>query len=127
MIDARLLRAIAEPEMDIQRLRNLTTGKLHTEITHVYQDIEYLTGVKRVMTHMLPRANRALKPYLRAKVKDARFWDGAYDTSHMGAVEVPPMSAVEQSAFRVRYEAQPDPLAGRDDVAVALVSLGSGA
>lgn len=30
--------------MDIQRLRNLTTGRLHTEMAHIYQDIEYLTS-----------------------------------------------------------------------------------
>ncbi len=25
--------------MDIQRLRNLTTGRLHTEMAHIYQEL----------------------------------------------------------------------------------------
>ena len=30
--------------MDIQRLRNLTTGRLHTQMTDIYMDLDYLTG-----------------------------------------------------------------------------------
>ena len=29
--------------MNIQRLRNLTTGILHTEMGHIYQDLETIT------------------------------------------------------------------------------------
>ncbi len=36
---------------DIQRLRNLTTGILHTEIGHIYEDIESITGAKGVMAN----------------------------------------------------------------------------
>ena len=61
--------------MDIQRLRNLTTGRLHTHITDVYQDIEFFTGEKGIMTHMIPNAHRALEPYLREAVTDARLDD----------------------------------------------------
>ena len=55
--------------MDIQRLRNLTTGRLHTKMEHIYADIEHLTGAEGVMTHQLPNACRALEPYLREKVQ----------------------------------------------------------
>lgn len=94
--------------MDIQRLRNLTTGQLHTKIDDVYTDIEYLVGEKGVMTHMLPAANRALAPYLRTVVPDERFWDGEHDPSHVGEVDVPPMDTEEQEQFWMRF-AQEDP------------------
>lgn len=63
--------------MDVQRLRNLTTGRLHTEIGFVYEDIEHLTGVKGIMTHMMPRAMRALMQ-LRAlaEMRPDGIWDG---------------------------------------------------
>ena len=99
--------------MDIQRLRNLTTARLHTEVSHIYQDIEYLTGEKGVMTHMLPNAARALKPYLRAKIQDVKFWDDMYDTAHVGEIEVPPMNEAERAEFWKRYDALPSPLQRR--------------
>ena len=100
--------------MDIQRLRNLTTGRLHTKIEHVYQDIEYLTGEKGIMTHMLPNACRALQIYLRQQAPDPRLWEDAYDTSHNGEVEIKPMNKSELEEFRKRYEALPSLLDGKD-------------
>lgn len=94
--------------MDIQRLRNLTTGRLHTQMADIYQDIEYLTGARGVLTHMLPDATKALLPYLREKTPDARLWDGAYDTAHVGEIDVPPMNSDEQAAFWVRFGGQDD-------------------
>ena len=99
--------------MDIQRLRNLTTGKLHTDIGHVYQDIEYLTGESGIMTHMLPNAWRALDPYLRTVVPDTRLWDGQHDPSHTGDIDVPPMDEVAKEAFWARYDALPHPFFGK--------------
>ncbi len=99
--------------MDIQRLRNLTTGRLHTRMADIYEDIEYLTGEQGVMTHMLPNANRALEPYLREKVPDAKFWENVYDTNHTGEIEVPPMNEAERMAFWERYGTSPSPLAGK--------------
>jgi len=95
--------------MDIQRLRNLTTGRLHTEIGHVYEDIEFFTGQRGVMTHMLPNANRALEPWLREQFDDPRLWDGAYDVTHTGDVEARAMDDAERAAFLARYRALPHP------------------
>ncbi len=97
--------------MDIQRLRNLTTGRLHTKMEDIYADIEHLTGAEGVMTHQLPNACRALEPYLREKVQDARFWDGEYDTTHTGEIDVPPMDETAQKAMWKRYGAMPSLLA----------------
>ena len=104
--------------MDIQRLRNLTTCRLHTEMGHIYEDIEHLTGFKGVMTHQLPNALRAMEPWLRFKVTDPRFWDGEFDTSHVGEVELAPMSPEEQKEMWARYGELPNPLAGKEVVVV---------
>jgi cytochrome c peroxidase len=92
-----------ENEMDIQRLRNLTTGWIHTRLEHVYEDIEEITGECGVMTHQLSNAVRAIHPYLREKITDARFWDGKNDPTHTGDIDVPTMNAVEQEAMWKRY------------------------
>jgi hypothetical protein len=104
--------------MDIQRLRNLTTGKLHTEMGHIYEDLGILTGEKGLMTHMLPRAMRAVEPWLRDKVKDTRFWDGEYDTNHLGTFDLPLPTEEDQKVFFERFAAMPNPLEGKKVIAV---------
>ncbi len=90
--------------MDIQRLRNLTTGRLHTDMTHVYEDLETITGEEGLMTHMLPNVMTAVAPWLRENVKDERFWDSEYDTTHTGEFELPEPTAAEREAMLERYK-----------------------
>ena len=97
--------------MDIQRLRNLTTGRLHTEIDHIYEDLEVITGESGLMTHMLPRAMRAVEPWLREHVKDDRFWDGEFDTLHVGEFNLPDPTERERTEMFDLYKEQPNPLA----------------
>ena len=97
--------------MDIQKLRNLTTGLLHTEMGHIYEDIALITGESGVMTHQLPNACRAMEPYLREKVTDARFWDDEYDPTHTGEIDVPPMDEEAKKAMWKRYGELPSLLA----------------
>jgi len=104
--------------MDIQRLRNLTTGRLHTEIAHVYEDLGIITGELGLMTHMLPRALRAAEPWLREHVTDPRFWDGQHDPAHTGEIDLPVSSAEDRRQMFERFAAQPNPLAGKDVVVV---------
>lgn len=104
--------------MDIQRLRNLTTGRLHTKMEHIYEDLGIITGETGLMTHMLPRAMRACEPWLREQVKDARFWDGEYDTAHTGDFALPESTAEDRKAMFERYAAQPNPLAGKEVIGV---------
>lgn len=108
--------------MDIQRLRNLTTGRLHTEMGHVYQDLEFLSGNKGIMTHMIPRVMRAVEPWLRRQVPDERFWDGEYDTTHVGEFAIEPMSDEEQKAMFARYAEMPNPLDGKEVIAVNVLA-----
>ncbi|HFD33105.1 MAG TPA: hypothetical protein ENJ28_10435 [Gammaproteobacteria bacterium] len=106
--------------MDIQRLRNLTTGLLHTEIGHIYEDLGAITGEQGLMTHMLPRVMKAVEPWLREHVTESRFWDGKYDTTHTGTIELPEPTEADRTEMFERYKAQPSPLEGKDVIAVQL-------
>ena len=96
--------------LDIQRLRNLTTGRLHTEMSHIYEDLGIITGEKGLMTHMLPRACRAINSWLRDNVSDPRFWDGKYDTTHVGEFDLPMPTNENRKVFFERLKAMPNPL-----------------
>lgn len=93
--------------ISIPTLRNLTTGRLHTSMQEIYKTIEAITETDGVMTHQLPNASDALKPWLREKVPDPRFWDGAHDPTHVGTIELPDMTPEERKAFWDRYTALP--------------------
>lgn len=96
--------------MDIQRLRNLTTGRLHTNMGDIYLDIEFITGEKGVMTHMLPNAMRAIEPWLKTQIADPRMWEDEYDTTHTGEIDLRPMNDDERKEFWARYTKLPSPL-----------------
>ena len=106
--------------MEIQRLRNLTTGKLHTEMGHIYEDLGEISGEKGLMTHMLPRAMRAVEPWLKEHIADSRFWDGEYDTTHTGEITLPTPTAKDRELMFERYVAQPNPLAGKEVIVVVV-------
>lgn len=55
------------------KLRNITTGILHTNIDDVYSFIEDYTGEEGIMTHHLPSAAQALNPILRTKLPEEWF------------------------------------------------------
>jgi len=107
-------------EMDIQRLRNLTTGRLHTEMGHIYEDLETITGETGLMTHMLPRVARAVEPWLRQAVPIARFWDGEYDKTHTGVIDLPVPSEGDRKAMLQRFVEQPNPLSGKAVIPVVV-------
>jgi len=91
-----------------QRLRNLTTHRLHTYVGDVYEDIETLIGVRGIMTHQLPNALTAMEPWLKSKLPE-RFFDGQFDTTHTGETHIEPMTAAEQAEFWKRFGALPHP------------------
>jgi hypothetical protein len=95
--------------MDIQRLRNLTTGRLHTSMGDIYEDMELITGEQGIMTHMLPRVAEAILPWLKANVTEERFWDGKYDPSHTGEYDLPEASSAEKTKFWGKYKEMPSP------------------
>lgn len=91
--------------MNIQRLRNLTTGKLHTEMQHIYEDLEMIIGEQGLLTHMLPQVNKAVEPWLREHVTNPRFWDGKYDPNHIGNYELPKPTKADREAMLGHYNA----------------------
>ena len=96
-----------------QQLRNLTTGRLHTEMGDIYSLIDFITQSPGIMTHQIPRAVKAIEPWLREQVPAVRFWNGEYDPSHEGEYDLAHMTADENAAFFERYSAMPDPLDGK--------------
>jgi len=105
--------------VDIQRLRNLTTERLHTEMGHVYEDLEWISGHPGLMTHMLPRMLEAVTPWLKEHVTDPRFWEDRYDSTHTGTYELPDPTAKDRDRMKQRYFAQPDPLANKETLIVS--------
>ena len=89
--------------MDIQRLRNLTTTRIHTTIADAHEDLEYITGRD---CHGIPAIVPSIKPWLREKVQDTRFWDGEYDPTHVGFFNLPPMTENERMQL---FSKMPDP------------------
>jgi hypothetical protein len=104
--------------MDIQRLRNLTTRRLHTKMEDIYEDLEFITRNGGIMTHMIPRVLESIEPWLRTQVTDERFWEDKHDPGHVGEFPIEPMSEEECSKALERYSAMPNPLAGKKVVVV---------
>lgn len=103
---------------DIQRMRNLTTGRLHTEMSHIYQDLESIMLAKGIMTHMIPRVMDAIKPWLLKHIHDKRFWDGKYDTTHVGQITIPEPTPDERFMMWSSFHNMPDPLANKEVIRV---------
>jgi len=104
--------------MDTQRLRNLTTGKLHTEMGHIYEDLGMITGEQGLMTHMLPRVCKAIKPWLEKNVSEQRFWDGKYDITHTGKYKLPTPTDEDRKVMLERFIAMPNPLIGKQIIEI---------
>ncbi len=100
--------------MDIQRIRNLTTGILHTNLLDVHEDVARLTGVvilKREMPFVIP----AMREWLRRVVEDERFFDVGLCYGHVGEIDMPRMSILEKGAFLGRLHSISWQLALMDD------------
>ena len=102
-------------QIDYQRLRNLTSRILHTSsFYHVYCDLESITNKKglansMLTTHMLPKIEKVVIPWLRKHVTDQRFWDGKFDTTHIGVYELPQPTDEEHVEMFKLFASQPIP------------------
>jgi len=97
--------------MNIQRLRNITTGRLHTEMSHIYQDMEYLVGEGGMMTHQLPNIRTAMMTWLEEKITDSEFFDGEHKPSIEGDYDIEPMTPQEREECFARFAKLPSALA----------------
>ena len=85
--------------MDYLRVRNLTTGVVHTSIEDIYKDIQMIFGHQALFNGILCQAlgehkiyagvYYAIKPWLFKVVTDQRFWDDSFDVMHTGNYELP--------------------------------------
>jgi hypothetical protein len=94
----------------------MTTGRLHTSIEHVYSDLELITGLSGLVTHMLPRASKAVEPWLRVHVTDPRFWDNRHDPSHTGELRLPEPTETDRKLMMQLYFDQLNPFSDKDVV-----------
>lgn len=91
-------------KMDVQRLRNLTTGLLHTDVSHYYEDLLMISGVESpVYTHQLPALLRAVLPWLREKIQDDKFFNGKHNPSEKGVFWLPKPTKDEQKEIIRRF------------------------
>lgn len=88
--------------MQIQRIRNLTTGIIHTKREHVQEDFEFLVG-HEIPETLLPEVAAAIMPWFRERLTNLRFFDGILDLDHTGEVEIDPMTKPEREALWGRY------------------------
>jgi hypothetical protein len=108
--------------ISVDRLRNLTTQRLHTEMGDIYRDLETLSGETGLMTHMLPRVMDAVTPWLRAhpQLQGGQWWD---DEFRQHGDVLPPVhltlpTAEERAKMWASYGAMPNPLAGKQVIVV---------
>jgi hypothetical protein len=101
-------------EIDFQRLRNLTTHKLHTDISYVYKDLGTIFGSETLMTHQLPNVLTAVTPWLKRHVKEPKFWENSFDPSHIGFYKLPMPTDEDWREMREIYNRQPNPLNGKN-------------
>lgn len=92
-------------------IRELTTGRCHSQavgiMPHAYELIvvQLIVGKEgRMMFHHPYRlaavsAAIAIQPYIRKHVEDSYFWDGRYDPTCMGRMELPLMTQEEKEEF----------------------------
>jgi len=88
--------------MDNQRIRNLTTNRIHTSMDHIAEDLCFLTGFNGLLDAQLLDINEAIKPYLKKQLgESSRFFDGKYDVTHIGNTELRPLNSNE--LLQLRY------------------------
>jgi len=86
------------------KLRNITTGILHTNIGDVYLFLEEYLDVKGVMTHQLPSACRALNPILKKKLSKDWFTKEWQKNGLNEPIELPNLTKQEKILFWKKYE-----------------------
>jgi hypothetical protein len=91
--------------LDNQRLRNLTTGKMHTRFDHIVDDLQLITGDPEKTTSISAGAMRyAIMPWLLAQGLDDRFWDDRFDLTHTGRTFIRRPNPVEREEIERRYK-----------------------
>jgi hypothetical protein len=88
----------------VGKLRNITTGILHTAIGDVYEFLEEYLDAKGIMTHQLPSACRALEPILKSKLPETWFVKEWVKAGLDVEAECPDLTEDEKKVFWESYE-----------------------
>lgn len=81
------------------KLRNVTSGILHTEVGDVYKFYEEYIGEKGIMTHHIPSAFKALQPILKTKLSEEWFNEEWIKEGLNEPVEVADLTAEEKAEY----------------------------
>jgi len=81
------------------KLRNITTGIMHTEIKDVYLFFEEYTGEKGIMTHHLSSAIKAITDILKTKLSDKWFTKEWIKEELDEVIEIPDITEEEKASF----------------------------
>jgi hypothetical protein len=85
----------------VGKLRNITTGILHTEMGDVYRFLEEYLNASGIM---LPSACRALGPILRRRGPESWFDKAWQKTGLDDEVEIADVTEEEKKEFWIAYE-----------------------
>lgn len=88
------------------KLRNITTGILHTEIGDVYKFFDEYLDMDGIMTRQLPSALRALEPILKNKFPDKPEWFTKewIKTGLNDSIDLPELTLEEKGIFWDNYK-----------------------
>lgn len=80
-----------------QRLRNLTTGYLHTKMSDIYEDMGAILGEPDITTIGIAIMAVPVQGWLRTQIADPRFWEDKHDKTHTGETEIRAMTKDEKA------------------------------
>ena len=103
-------------KISVLRLRNLTTGILHTKVEDIYTDLENITGETGLMTHMLPRVLNAITPFLKKHITDPIFWNNTFCPELTGEIEIPTPTVEERKIMFNIFKSLPNPLESKETI-----------
>lgn len=92
------------------KLRNITSGILHTSVGDVYSFFEEYLGEKGIMTHHLPVAGKAILPILKRNLDDSWFTDEWVKEALDESVDIPDLTDDERTEFWRGFESGLDEL-----------------
>jgi len=81
-----------------QRLRNFTTGIIHTHRLHLAEDASALLGIE-IQESDLDNFIPGIKLFLHTRITQQRFWNCKRDLSHGGFTQFDVMSAEEKQQW----------------------------
>lgn len=88
--------------MKNQRIRNLTTGRIHTSMSDLEEDLCFLTGYDGLLDTQFQSVRDALIPFLKDQLgENSRFFDGLYDVTHTGDTSLRPLFQDELLQLKV--------------------------